>query len=195
MKEQFLINGRFLISPVLNNFTDKETGKETRLEQRLMDVLCILTANQNQLVTREQLIKEVWNDYGGADEGLNQAISFIRKVLVDNNKEIIETIPKKGYVLHAVISNIEEEPKLPLPEKETVIVKNSKKPYWIVGLLCLLLLFVYFTYIRTSNTDKLKNNTETKGADVLGDSSVKHGSDNLDIKKTPTDSVSADVHK
>jgi DNA-binding winged helix-turn-helix (wHTH) protein len=195
MKEQFLINGRFLISPVLNNLTDKETGKETRLEQRLMDVLCILTANPNQLVTREQLIKEVWNDYGGADEGLNQAISFIRKILADNNKEIIETIPKKGYVLHAVISNIEELSKLPFPEKEMVVAKNSKKPFWIASLLCLLLLFVYFTYMRTSNTDKSKNNTETKGADVLGDSSVKYGSDNLDTKKITTDSVSADVHK
>ena len=178
MKEQFLINGRFLISPVLNNLTDKETGKETRLEQRLMDVLCLLTANHNQLVTREQLIKEVWNDYGGADEALNQAISFIRKVPVDNNKEIIETIPKKGYVLHAVISNVENEHRL--SEKETVITKNSKKPYWIVGLLCLLLLFVYFSYVRTSNSDKLPNNTETKGADVLGDSTVKLGSDNLE---------------
>ena len=195
MKEQFLINGRFLISPVLNNLTDKETGKETRLEQRLMDVLCILTANHNQLVTREQLIKEVWNDYGGADEGLNQAISFIRKVLVDNNKEIIETIPKKGYVLHAVISNIEEESKLSLPEKEVVVPKNSKKSYWIAGLLCLLLLFGYFIYVRTSNSNKLPNNTETKGADVLKDSSVKPGADNLNIKKTSPDSVSADVHK
>jgi len=193
MKEQFLINGRFLINPVLNNLTDKETGKETRLEQRLMDVICILTANHNQLVTREQLIKEVWNDYGGADEGLNQAISFIRKVLIDNNKEIIETIPKKGYILHAIISNSEEEPRL--LEKETVIIKNSKKPYWIVGLFCLLLLFVYFTYVRTSNPDKLKNNTKTKGADVLGDSSVKLGSDNLDIKKASSDSVSSDVYK
>jgi DNA-binding winged helix-turn-helix (wHTH) protein len=195
MKEQFLINGRFLISPVLNNLTDKETGKETRLEQRLMDVLCILTANHNQLVTREQLIKEVWNDYGGADEGLNQAISFIRKALADNNKEMIETIPKKGYVLHAVISNIEEELKLLLTGKETVVLKNSKKPYWIAGLLCLLLLFGYFFLVRTSNSDKLPNNMETKGADVLGDSTVKLGSDNLDIKKTPPDSASADVHK
>lgn len=154
---------------------------------------CILTANQNQLVTREQLIKEVWNDYGGADEGLNQAISFIRKILVDNNKEIIETIPKKGYILHAVISNSEEDTRL--LEKEMVKTKNSRKPYWIVGLLCLLLLFVYFTYVRTSNPDKLKNNTETKGADVLGDSTVKLGSDNLDVKKAPPDSISADVHK
>jgi len=41
----------------------------------------------------------------------------------------------------------------------------------------------------------LPNNKETKSADVLGNSSVKPGSDNLDIKKTPQDSVSADVHK
>src|SRR4051812_34692418 len=103
MKEPFLINERFQVNPDLNYLTDKETGKETRLEQRLMDVLWLLAANHNQLVTRERLIREVWNDYGGADEGLNQAISFIRKILADSNKEIIETIPKKGYILHAAI--------------------------------------------------------------------------------------------
>ncbi|HVM89908.1 MAG TPA: winged helix-turn-helix domain-containing protein [Puia sp.] len=195
MKEQFLINKRFLISPVLNNLTDKETGRETRLEQRLMDVLCILSANHNQLVTREQLIKEVWNDYGGADEGLNQAISFIRKILSDNNKEIIETIPKKGYILHAVIEIIEGGAKPSLPEKEVVVLKNNKKQYRIAGLLCLLLLLGYFIYVRTSNSDKLPNNTKTKGADVLKDSSVKPGSDNVDIKKSPIDSVNADVRK
>ena len=71
----------------------------------------------------EQLIKEVWNDYGGADEALNQAISFIRKVPVDNNKEIIETIPKKGYVLHAVISNVENEHNiLPTYNKNCIII-------------------------------------------------------------------------
>ena len=78
---------------------------------------------------------------------------------------------------------------------EVLAQKNNKKPYWIVGLLSLLLLLGYFSYVRTSNSDKLPNNTETNSADVLKDSSVKLGSDNLDIKKTPPDSVSADVHK
>lgn len=105
MKHQkFIINHRFLIDPFLNTCADQQTGKETRLEPRLMNVLSFLVSSVNQLVTRETLIKEVWNDYGGGDEGLNQAVSFLRKLLGDTDKKIIETVPTKGYILRAVIS-------------------------------------------------------------------------------------------
>src|SRR5450432_2368136 len=36
------------------------------------------------------------------DEGLTQAISALRKVLKDDTKQLIQTVPKKGYLLAAV---------------------------------------------------------------------------------------------
>jgi DNA-binding winged helix-turn-helix (wHTH) protein len=101
MHEPFVLQQRFLVFPATNTVTDQSTGKEVRLEQRLVEVLCLLADTPNQLVTRETIIARVWNDYGGADEGLTQAISYLRKVLLDTQKEVIETIPKKGYILHA----------------------------------------------------------------------------------------------
>ena len=108
--ESFYINNRFFTDPATNIVKEIKGANETRLEPRLMLLLCILSKNEGKVVSREFLVKEIWNDYGGADEGLTQAISFLRKVIGDHNKEIIETVPKKGYVLHATISkNINEE--------------------------------------------------------------------------------------
>lgn len=101
----FSINNRFWVDVTLNVIKDLETLQEQRLEPRLMQVLCILAKHEGKLVKREDLIAEVWNNYGGGEDGLNQAISILRKTLQDTEKDIIETIPKKGYILHARLSS------------------------------------------------------------------------------------------
>lgn len=103
MKKTFTINGRFLVDPSLHLLEDLETQKKLRLEPRLIRLLCLLCEHKGELVTRDFLIKEIWNAYGGADEGLSQAISFLRKALLDEKKQIIETVPKSGYILHAIV--------------------------------------------------------------------------------------------
>ncbi len=55
-----------------------------------------LLKHSGELVTREALIQEIWNNYAGAEEGLTQAISSLRKVLVDDSKSLIQTVPKRG---------------------------------------------------------------------------------------------------
>ncbi len=137
--ESFYINNRFFTDPATNIVKEIKGTNETRLEPRLMLLLCILSKNEGKVVSREYLIKEIWNDYGGADEGLTQAISFLRKVIGDQNKEIIETVPKKGYILHATISkNINEE--------ELTIEKTKRSFYkYVISMLVLAVLIVgYF---------------------------------------------------
>src|SRR3569833_96901 len=100
----FIINDRFAVDCDRNEKKDKMTGQVNRLEPRLMKLLCLLADQAGKDVKRDLIIKEIWNDYPGANEGLNQAISFLRKLLDDENKEIIQTLPKSGYNLSAVIS-------------------------------------------------------------------------------------------
>lgn len=104
--QEFFINNRFLVNPGLGQVRDMQGEVETHLEPRIMQLLTILCGNCGKLVTREKLVNEIWNDYGGADEGLTQAISFLRKTLDDSSKEIIKTIPKKGYILQCSITQL-----------------------------------------------------------------------------------------
>lgn len=103
----FVINNRFYIDPILNRFRDMKTGMDCRIEPRIMAVLCSLSQRPGELVTREQLVTVIWNDYGGGNEGLSQAVSFLRKLLDDQDKQLIRTIPKKGYQLFAAVTSSE----------------------------------------------------------------------------------------
>jgi DNA-binding winged helix-turn-helix (wHTH) protein len=102
-EERYLIGNRFLVDPQVHSVKDTHTAAEHHLEPRLIGVLSALLKNPGILVTREMLIKEIWNDYAGAEEGLTQAISSLRKLLADDTKEVIRTVPKKGYIMTAPI--------------------------------------------------------------------------------------------
>jgi len=55
------------------------------------------------------MIREIWHNYGGGDEGLSQAISFLRKTFGDREKKLIRTVPKKGYQLTGTLSTDEQK--------------------------------------------------------------------------------------
>jgi DNA-binding winged helix-turn-helix (wHTH) protein len=133
----FIINQRYTADSLRNEIFDKETGQKSRLEPRLMKLLCILAKHQGNVVKREFIIKEIWADYPGANEGLNQAVSFLRKLLADENKEIICTQPKTGYIFNADISwEGENVPDGKIKYVKTVVIASA------------LLLLLFFTIIR-----------------------------------------------
>jgi DNA-binding winged helix-turn-helix (wHTH) protein len=103
-KDLYAVNNRFVVYKNSNEVYDKELGQKKRVEPRLIKLLCLLIDSEGKVLTRQYIIKEIWDDYPGANEGLNQAISFLRKLLADENRQIIQTIPKKGYIFNAVIS-------------------------------------------------------------------------------------------
>jgi DNA-binding winged helix-turn-helix (wHTH) protein len=119
---KYLISGRFLVDLQLNSVKDEVTGVEHRLEPRLIAVLFELLRNPEALVTREALIQKIWNDYPGAEDGLNQAISSLRRFLSDETKEVIRTVPKKGYMLMAPVVKQTPSPAKPRKSRNKVFV-------------------------------------------------------------------------
>jgi len=160
-QESFYINNRFFTDPATNIVKEIKGTSEIRIEPRLMHLLCILSENEGKVVSREFLIKEIWNDYGGADEGLTQAISFLRKVIGDQHKEIIETVPKKGYILHATISkNINEE---------ELKIEKTKRPlnkYLIALLVVAVLISGYFMLKKPISKTNVQSMQTTLPADT-----------------------------
>ena len=85
--------------------------RSVRLEPRVMDVLACLAADPGRVVTKEELLAEVW---GGAfvEEGvLSQAIHSLRKALGDDARQphYVQTIPKRGYRLLAPVQPERDE--------------------------------------------------------------------------------------
>ena len=74
-------------------------GKTVSLNWKNFSVLKLLLENQNDIVDRNKLIKDVWEDnFPVGDKALTTAIWHLRKAF-ENSSVTIETIPKKGYRL------------------------------------------------------------------------------------------------
>jgi DNA-binding winged helix-turn-helix (wHTH) protein len=174
LQQLFFVNDFFAVDPQLGTVKDTRTGQETRLEPRIMHLFCLLAAAEGKLVTREYLVKTVWDDYGSADEGLTQAISYLRKVFNDQEKTLIETVPKKGYVLHTAISAAT----IVNTVSEIGSRRKIKPLYWAITTAVLLLLLAYFFFIRTNRAF---------APDVVGGSAPadRHDTSSPDVVKNP----------
>lgn len=88
--------------------------RATKVEPMVMKVLLCLAQHCGEVVTRTVLLDAVWQGPYVNEEGLTQAVSKLRKALGDQARKpsYIETIPKVGYRLIALVT--------PLPASPTI---------------------------------------------------------------------------
>ena len=74
-------------------------GQPVPLTPRVYEVLMLLVQNGDHVVTKEDLMLEVWRDSFVEDGNLTQSISVLRKTLGEKPgaPQYIETIPRRGY--------------------------------------------------------------------------------------------------
>jgi len=94
--------GDWRVLPQLNRLQHLISGEERQLEPRLIKLLCFLAANEHRVLSREELVQELWPRVIVNENSLTRAISELRKQLQSTNTvhtNYIETIPKRGYRL------------------------------------------------------------------------------------------------
>src|SRR5215203_1073151 len=74
-------------------------GVPVPLQLKTLETLIALVKRAGSLVTRDQLIDEVWPDAFVDENNLSQHIRTLRKALAQHGCEdsIIETVPRRGY--------------------------------------------------------------------------------------------------
>jgi TolB-like protein/DNA-binding winged helix-turn-helix (wHTH) protein len=72
-----------------------------RLEPQVMDLLVFLAARSGEVVSRQQILDEIWRGRFVSEDALTGSISQIRKALGDEARvpRYVETVPKRGYRL------------------------------------------------------------------------------------------------
>ncbi|MEM7349523.1 MAG: winged helix-turn-helix domain-containing protein [Acidobacteriota bacterium] len=77
----------------------RQAGREVRLEPRAMDVLVCLLDHAGRVVSKDAMIRQVWQGRAVTDDALVVAIYELRKALGDRARQpsFIETIPRRGY--------------------------------------------------------------------------------------------------
>src|ERR1051326_932115 len=97
----------------------RKSGVRVKLHAQPFQVLSVLLQHPGELVTRQQLSKELWAEYTFVDseQGLATAISKIREALGDSadNPRYVETLPRRGYRFIANVTEIDTAPG-PKPE-------------------------------------------------------------------------------
>ena len=94
----------------------RKNGKRIKLQAQPFRLLVLLLENAGELVTREEVCRELWpNDtFVDFEHGLAAAVKKIRESIGDSaeNPKYIETLPKRGY---RFVGKIKPEPPEVLP--------------------------------------------------------------------------------
>ncbi|MEE8289657.1 MAG: winged helix-turn-helix domain-containing protein [Nitrosomonadaceae bacterium] len=96
-----------------------------RVEPKAMRVLTLLASKAGQVVTRQELEDVVWENMVVGPDALTNTVIKLRHALGDDakNARIIETIPKTGYRLIALVREAEEgEIESPLERRLSAIL-------------------------------------------------------------------------
>jgi TolB-like protein/tetratricopeptide (TPR) repeat protein len=74
-------------------------GEHVELRPRSLAVLRLLAEHAGRLVTKNELIATVWDDVAVTEDSLTQCIADIRKAIGDEERRVLRTVPRKGYML------------------------------------------------------------------------------------------------
>ena len=122
-----------------------------RLPAQPLLVLRILLDRAGEVVTREELQRQLWSDvaFGDFDHGLNKAVGKLRDAIqiLEGGSDLIQTIPRRGYRMNAKVDWIgppigsPNVPNASPAERPFTPAHHDKFGFWLgIGLALALLL-------------------------------------------------------
>jgi TolB-like protein/DNA-binding winged helix-turn-helix (wHTH) protein len=96
-------------------------GATTRLEARTIRLLLHLAEHAGEVVSIDDLLKNVWAGVIVTSDSVYQAVATLRRVLGDDSKQpvYIETVPRLGYRLVATVNPWTDRPVATIESSET----------------------------------------------------------------------------
>ena len=112
----------------------RRNGRPVRLERQPMDLLILLVANRQRLLTRAEIVDSLWGKdvFVDVETGVHTAVRKIRQALHDSPDapRFVETVPGKGYRFVAPVEVVPDPPgssmaREPLPATSPIAVNAS----------------------------------------------------------------------
>src|ERR1700691_3892952 len=114
----------------------RRQGIRLKLNAQPFQVLLLLLARPGELLTREEISRELWPDgtFVDFEHGVNSAVNRIRETLGDtaSRPRFVETLARRGYRFVAPVERIggdelsPAEPAAPLPVSDQLAAIPSK---------------------------------------------------------------------
>jgi adenylate cyclase len=80
-------------------------GQEVTLRPKAFALLRLFVENAGRLLDHDTIVQAVWAGRIISDDGITQCVRDIRRALGDDRHQILRTIPRRGYVLAAEVTN------------------------------------------------------------------------------------------
>lgn len=104
--------GRFALDP--SAFQLRHGSRVVKLEKLAMELLLLLVARRDSLVSRDDIVEKLWGKgfHLDVENGINTAVRKVRRALGDDpeNPRFIQTVPGKGYRFVAPVTMGRENP-------------------------------------------------------------------------------------
>ena len=105
-------------------------GEAIPVTPKAFDTLTVLVQNSGHIVSKDELMSQVWPDSFVEETNLAQNISTVRKALGErpDGTQYIETVPKRGYrFIESVKAFVEEGAESPLTHRP--LPPSRQNPY------------------------------------------------------------------
>ena len=135
-------------------------GDPVALEPQAIRLLDFLICHRDRIVSKDELIEEIWHGRAITDAALNTRIRAVRKALGDTatNPKYLKTFPKRGFQFVAPLKDDH-------PSSATHLKPSSRKP-WRMGLVGLIAAMVLI-WVVMSSTPPDRLTTENPSIAVL----------------------------
>lgn len=94
------------------------------LQPRSFDLLLALVREPGRVHTRDELLREVWAGRVVGDAALSQSIAQVRAALGPDARELIRTVPRKGYAIDIAVGIAPSGP----PPAARLVANGSTAP-------------------------------------------------------------------
>lgn len=80
-------------------------GEKVPLRRQSFDVLVYFLQHPGRVVTKAELLDAVWGDRVVTEGSLKHCVMEVRAAIGDRERKLIRTVPRRGYVLEAPVTN------------------------------------------------------------------------------------------
>ena len=123
-------------------------GGTVRLEPKVMAVLAVLARYSGHVVSRDELLDTVWPDAVVTENTVSRCIYQLRENLgrvADTagtpKRELIETLPKRGYRLTAAVEQLPSELKI---SGDTLLIRLRRPTALVLGVIAFALFVIAY---------------------------------------------------
>jgi DNA-binding winged helix-turn-helix (wHTH) protein/TolB-like protein/tetratricopeptide (TPR) repeat protein len=118
--------------------------QEESPEPKVFELLMALAIRDGDVVTKEDLVAEVWDGYPIGDDSITRCVAQLRKHLGEQGKSYVKTLTRRGYRLDVPVALTDDAPSTVDPrEQATSLLNQGRLWMWFAGIVVIVIIGIW----------------------------------------------------